>query len=131
MLIVVACVAVMLRPPPLPSRAAFYRALAQVQGGMSQADVRRLLGPPDDVLLSDDLRNHVPEGSFAWCYGTDGHQTLPTLTRIEFHGGKVGGYPGRYWPPPSLDVIGEAELRATMRQIYRSPESPCADFTAR
>jgi hypothetical protein len=32
---------------------------------MSPAEVRRLLGPPDDILLSDDSRNHVPEGSFA------------------------------------------------------------------
>jgi len=91
-------------------RAAFARALAHVHPGMTAAQVRKVLGPPDDVRTE-----HDPGGISAtrtteiWRYGTSGHLTFATLGTVHLMAdGKVQyvfggrGQPPRGFPEPEL-----------------------------
>ena len=93
--------------------------MARVGDGLSQNEVKRLLGPPDDVWPPNDSENYVMAGDTAWCYGTNGHHTLPTLGYVMFRDWKVLYAHGGYGEPPSSRIIGEDELVASMRRLYR------------
>jgi len=105
--------------PARESRVAFCRAMAKVQDGWSKVQVRELLGQPDDVWPGNDSR--VMYGDVVWCYGTNGHHTLPTLGHVRFQKGKVSEIVGGWGDPPSPEVICEVELVDALRQIYRPP----------
>lgn len=94
--------------------------MTQVQVDWAEGNVKALLGQPDDFWPPNDSRQYVMAGDSAWCYGTNGHHTLPTLGYIVFRRGKVlytvgGG------EPPSTKVVGESELVDALRRMYRPP----------
>jgi hypothetical protein len=103
----------------LPNRAEFVRSLSRVKENWTQDQVRRSLGPPEDIWPANDSSRYVRYGYEVWCYGTSGHHTLPTLGRVEFSEGKVTYVIGGQGNPPSKAVIGEEELRDAMRRMYR------------
>jgi|GEM_PF-2062813 len=104
--------------PARESRAAFCHAMAKVQYGWSKEQVSQLLGSPDDIWSRNEPSPEQIFGDEAWCYGTNGHYTLPTLGYIVFRNEKVEYMAGSQGTPPSPNVIGEDELVQTMRRIY-------------
>ncbi len=106
--------------PARESRAAFYHAMDKVQIGWSEAQVRDILGPPDDVLPSYNSIDRE-YGYGTWYYGTNGHNTLATLGSVEFQAGKVEYVVGSHGDPPSSELISDAELVEAMRRMYRPP----------
>src|SRR5438132_14346529 len=60
------------------SRKEFAEKMAQVKEGMPEAEVRALLGTPDDVRTCDELRGTTARTRSIWCYGTNGHLTYLT-----------------------------------------------------
>jgi hypothetical protein len=113
--------------PARASRAAFAQAMSQVRDDWTKEQVLKLLGKPDDIWPPNDSSNYVMAGDEAWCYGTNGHHTLPTLGRVTFRRGKVlqavGGEPA----PPAPSVIGESELVKHMRAMHRPERSRFSD----
>jgi hypothetical protein len=105
--------------PARQSRATFAHAMAQVKDYWTMAQVKRLLGPPDDVWPPNDAPQYVMAGDEAWCYGTNGHHTMPTLGYVMFREGKVLYANGGGGKPPSPKVITETELVDAMRRMYR------------
>lgn len=100
------------------SRAEFREAAKLVKDNFSKREVEKILGKPDDIWPSNDSLRYVNmDGGEIWCYGTNGHHTLPTLGSITFKNGRVllGGPTG---PPPPTSVISESELRTALRQIH-------------
>jgi hypothetical protein len=86
------------------SRQQFAKAMDQVKEGMTPAEVRSLLGPPDDIMDQKGI----------WRYGTSGHLTVATLGEVYFDP------QWRVWhvigkgKPLSATVIREAELRRVL-----------------
>ncbi len=106
--------------PPV-SRAEFAKQIKRVIVGMSADEVRALLGAPDDVRTPDDFGNQS-FGDFKelWNYGTDGHNTFPTLGRVWFdEKGKVRHIFGAEAAPPANGLIDETRLREVLRMIDR------------
>ena len=122
---------------PYTSRLDFANRLQKVQRILNnseddhdpRAEIEALIGKPDDIwTVKDDPRfSQLHE---IWCYGSNGHHTLPTLGRILLS--KESGY--RQWVigatnqdpdnpnlPPKTSLIGEEELTASMRKIFREP----------
>ena len=103
------------------SRKEFSAAMQKIDrgDGWSKAKVRDLMGQPDDVWISSDPKQYIsmPDGE-VWCYGTNGHHTLPTLGSVSFRGDKVlfANY-SRHSPSPA--VIPEEELRKDLRAIHK------------
>jgi hypothetical protein len=132
--------------PALRSRMEFGHAMAKIERGSSMDYVKMLLGAPEDVWPGDDSRAYIPiPGDVAWCYGTNGHHTMPTLGLVMFREGTVlyatgmGGHPplvtdgkGHQFmtnglgEPPAESLIGESELRTALRAMYRitDPSDP-------
>lgn len=101
------------------SRAEFRAAASLVKDDYTRAQVRAILGPPDDIWPSTDSHRYINlEGGEVWAYGTNGHHTFPTLGSITFRHGKVL-IGGPWGSPPSPTVISESELRTAMRAIHR------------
>lgn len=72
------------------------------------------LGQPDDVILPSEPDAYGE----TWCYGTNGHRTIPTLGSVTFKDDKLIDF--RYSPkPPHPTIIAEAELRTALRKMYR------------
>ena len=97
------------------------------EGQWTKTKIRALLGQPDDIWISTDPKKYInmPDGE-VWCYGTNGHHTLPTLGSVTFRGDKV--LFANYSPkPPSPSLISEEELRRSMRQIHRFSSREGAD----
>jgi WD40 repeat protein len=86
--------------------------------GMSLAQVRALLGDPDDVITPADDR-YLQAGEQIWCYGTDGHGTLPTLGKVCFRSGQATWVQGGQGSPPRRGLFHEPELRRLLRLIDR------------
>ncbi len=108
--------------PARASRSAFAHALSTCKVDMSAAEVRKLLGPPDDIWPVNDSRFYNPGMTDErWCYGTNGHHTMPTLGAVFIRDGKLADSWGR-GESPSASVITEAELVEGMRKLYVSPE---------
>ena len=104
--------------PARSSRLAFWKAMKEIRVDYStEAKVKRLLGPPDDIWPPNDSSKYVTYGDAAWCYGTNGHHTFPTLGLVMFRGGKVLYKIGAEDSPPPEEVIGEEELKQALRQL--------------
>ncbi len=106
-------------------RADFVQRMARITEGTPVAEVRRLLGEPDDVRDEtdpDDIsRFGVKE---IWAYGTDGPRTFPTLGRIFVAGDDtVKLIVGGTGSPPSPDFISEKDLRRLLGLIAAVPDS--------
>lgn len=135
-------------PPPASSappamrttavdRAAFQRALAKVQPGMTAAQVIALVGRPDDIRTERD-----PDGLAAartvevWRWGTDGHLGFGTLGTVHLQTDHTVQYVfGGAGAPPPATVIDEATLRDTLRALdrvpsYQEPADPRATIAA-
>ena len=96
------------------SRAEFRHAIAKIDEGWTKKQVKDLLGKPDDILTFNAQKDDE-----IWCYGTNGHGTLPTLGIVPIDFGKVSFPLGFYSREviPDVRVIREDEMRATMRKI--------------
>ena len=113
---------------PLPDRWQFAAAMAQLAEGDRYERVLELLGPPDDIV---DARSRGDDGRgvVQWCYGTDGHGTLPTLGQVHIDARGVvvernGAEPCRL--PRGL--LTEHRLRQLLRCAMRTtPRWPEAD----
>ncbi|MGV3618993.1 MAG: hypothetical protein ACO1SV_27010 [Fimbriimonas sp.] len=111
--------AIMLLRSPVADRADFNQAMGLVKEGMSPAQVQKLLGPPEDVWTEKDSGLYVEPRETIWCYGSDGHLSLPTLGRVWFRYGKVDRRNG---PNPGVaNLPPEAELRTLLRTIHFPP----------
>jgi hypothetical protein len=85
--------------------------------------VRKVLGPPDSVRKPvDSTRAIGQENSEAWCYGTNWPHKMATLGEVWFRNGSVTSVTGGSGEPPSPNVIGEAELLASLRTMSRSAD---------
>lgn len=67
---------------PLRNRREFITALNKIQEGMPEAEVRKLLGPPDDIRTHDDGEISWVNTREVWRYGTSGHLTTATLGEV-------------------------------------------------
>jgi hypothetical protein len=116
----------------LRSRQQFAQAMNKIKKPISAAEIRALLGAPDDTWGEGD-RNHCSRGQKAiWRYGTSGHTSLATLAEVwidhQGHGLAVFGY----GTPPAEDVIAEKELRRLLPILDAvSPYSAGADYNPR
>lgn len=105
------------------TRAEFVKAIAQVNEGMTEAEVLALLGKPDDI------RTHRDPGGISttrtkeiWRYGTDGHLTFATLGCVYIDkAGKAQYVYGGRGSPPDEKALGEKELRQLLRIIDKAP----------
>jgi hypothetical protein len=81
--------------------------------------VKELLGPPDDVLVNDPEPYSI-QANTAWCYGTEGHLTFPTLVKVSFEDGKVVH---DYWnyvnEPFDESLLPDSKLLPLLRFIDR------------
>ncbi|WP_088255885.1 hypothetical protein [Fimbriiglobus ruber] len=105
------------------TRHEFARAMAKIKEGMTEKEVRAILGKPDDIQTQADLGGIW--GTWTreiWGYGTNGHMTFPTLGCVHIgRGGKVESILGSSGKPPSPDVLPEGELRPLLCLIDRAP----------
>ena len=112
---------------PWHNRASFNAAMAKVQEGMSPAQVRTILGPPDDVWTpADKPRRYVADGDTVWCYGSEGHLSLPVLGNIHFYRGRALV---PHWDKPIPNLPPESVLVAQLRAMDESPH-PSYKFDA-
>jgi len=95
------------------SRAEFARAMAEVREGTPEADVRRLLGEPDDVRTETDPGGIAAEGvKEVWRYGTAAHLGCATLGVVYMgDDGTVQWLFGNSGTPPDPALFDETELR--------------------
>jgi hypothetical protein len=113
--------------PARHDRVAFNTALKQVGDGWThervwtKAEVKALLGPPDDLWKSPDPAAYVSADGEVWCYGSKTHLAFPTMGRVAFKGDLVTEVIGNRGEPPAPSVIGDEELFANMRAIDRGP----------
>jgi hypothetical protein len=134
-LIFIECVATfvffVLMPQPLigaaenlRDRHAFAEAMAKVKEGMPEAEVKALLGAPDDLRTEEDpggLGEWIGTKE-VWRYGTEGHLTCATLgvVYIDEHG-MARRATGRSGDPPPRGMFEEAHLRKLLQVIHQSP----------
>jgi hypothetical protein len=117
------------RPPSrFRDRHEFAKLLSSIKRGMTDADVIRILGKPDDVRRPDEMQLWVGNSNEVWCFGADEHHlSFPTLGGIYFDSARgrkivteaVGGKGTP--PPPSL--FAEEELRKLLSMLAQRPES--------
>ena len=101
-----------------PTRAQFVAALAKVEEGMGADEVTGLLGKPDDLITQADPTGDDDDPTAeVWCYGTDGHLTLPTLGKVWMSHGKVQRVLGTNGTPPDALMFAEPELRKLLLAI--------------
>jgi hypothetical protein len=100
----------------VPDRRAFVARMATIHEGDPHERVERLLGRPDDVRKAPDPVPYPTDE--IWCYGGDGHLSLPTLGEVCFRNGRVEWTAGGSGVPPSPAVISETELRSGLRYLY-------------
>lgn len=94
------------------TRAQFADAMHKVKIGMTADEVTNLLGKPDDVQKVPDRYEME-----YWNYGTDGHDTLPTLGSVLISEGAVDAIMGGDGTPPDPSVLDEKELRKLLHVI--------------
>ena len=116
-LVLLTCCLASAQVPARSSRIAFRDAMRRIPQDATEATVKNLLGPPDDIWPPNDSRNFVGFGDTGWCYGTNGHHTFPTLGYVVFRNGKVNYAIGGSYDPPTMTVIGETELEDGLRQL--------------
>src|SRR5438128_1685400 len=106
---------------PPRTRQAFAQAMQGIEEGMSEREVTRLLGEPDDIRTEGEVPN--PAHVFKiLCYGTEGHMTFPTRGQVYLnHVNKVVYRSGNEGTPPPASLIDETELQALLRLLDASP----------
>jgi hypothetical protein len=102
-------------------RREFAEKMAKVKEGDTKETVKSLLGEPEDIWRPPVI--HPLSGDEQWCYGSDGHLSLPTLGIVVFKKGLVSWATGRLDHPPSPSVITEEKLRSGIRFIYSGPRA--------
>lgn len=104
-------------------RTRFVEAIQQVQDQFSDspstmAEVRTILGEPDDILLEEDDSSWP--GHVTWCYGTSRHLSLPTLGTVLFNeSGKTRWIKGAQSLALNANLPPEARLRELLQLIDR------------
>jgi len=96
-------------------------ALATITPGMTDTEVKRRLGPPDDVRTEADPGGITASRTVEiWRYGTRGHNQLATLGAIHFMANKTVQYVfgGRGRP---FIAMPELELRALLETLDAVP----------
>ena len=106
---------------PSRDRREFALALSRVRPGTAEAEVRALLGAPDDVRTERDPGGISAARTVAvWRYGTNGHLTFGTLGTVHLQAdGRVQYVFGGGGPVAS--DLEEAELRRLMRLLDAVP----------
>jgi hypothetical protein len=104
-------------------RQQFARAMAGVKPKMTAEQVRKILGPADDVRDQSDPGGIATTGTERiLCYGTRGHLTFPTLGQVYLdQRGRVQYLFGNRGSPPDPKLIAEPELRRLLRLVDRAP----------
>lgn len=103
-----------------PDRRLFADKIAKVQDGDTKQQVEELLGKPQDFQHAPDPVPYPTDE--IWCYGSEGHLSLPTLGQVCFREGHVIWVAGGHDTPPGTSVITEEDLRAGMRFMHPGPE---------
>jgi hypothetical protein len=106
---------------PQISREEFCRRLGKIEEGTTKPKVLAILGKPDDVWTVKDPRIYCWKGE-VWCYGTNGHLTLPTLGTVRFEDGKVQYKAHNGSKPKAASLFTERESREHLRFMYRPPD---------
>jgi len=101
----------------LPDRKAFCQALGRVKVGMSKWQVEHLVGKPDDLWTDADPDEYCSYKQLVWCYGSDGHLSMPTLGRITFSGSRVLRVMGTSLPD-HLTEVPEPDLRRILSAMW-------------
>jgi hypothetical protein len=90
----------------------FAKLVSLIKEGMTDGEVMRILGKPDDIRAGDEVNYNASE---EWCYGTEGHMSFPTLGTVCFE--RLSGrksvlfvFGGKSTPPPR-SLFTEGELR--------------------
>lgn len=114
-------------------RTAFARRIARVHSGMSHADVRAILGPPDDTLDRLDPQLTPPHiVTEVWSYGAAHHGDVASLGSVAFTArGTVfitRGGEGRPLAPAS---VSEARLRELFALLAALPGLRGDDYDPR
>jgi hypothetical protein len=91
---------------------------------MTQTEVRRILGKPDDLRTGKDVRGGPNDSSEEWCFGTDGHLTFPSLGTIWFEGKEVVLVAGGTGTPPPRSLFNEEELRDILAMLGHDGQPP-------
>jgi hypothetical protein len=95
----------------LRSRQEFAQKMDKIKEDMSMAEVRALLGPPDDIQDDRDPGN-VFDQCQIWRYGTSGHLTTATLGAVGFdRDGRVTYEVFGTGKPKAEGLFTEQELR--------------------
>lgn len=106
---------------PPRDRREFAQALSRVRPGMAEAEVRALLGAPDDVRTERDPGGISAARTVAvWRYGTNGHLTFGTLGTVHLQADGRVQYAFGGGTPVASD-LEEAELRRLMRLLDAVP----------
>lgn len=101
-------------------RADFRRASGKIKDSWTKSQVEQVLGKPDDVWPANDDRKYVQAGDEVWCYGSNGHHTLPTLGKVTFRNGRVISWPrSRPNPHKALKSIREQDVRKYLRLMHK------------
>lgn len=120
----VACLLALLVVETNMDRADFYAALNRVKEDMSPADVKMILGEPDDIWPHHELGGLVADSM--WAYGSDGHLGFPTLGHVYFKDERVWLF--RPNEEPFRQLVPEERLRGMMRLLgERHPTSRTHD----
>jgi hypothetical protein len=107
---------------PPRDRRAFAREMGKIKEGMPQAEVIKILGPPDDVTTKKDGEgmeiNHALE---IWRYGASGHMKPATLAQICIDVDHRVQYISGQGPPPPEGMFAEPELRRILEALSDLP----------
>lgn len=101
-----------------PTRAQFAAKLAKIKPGMTDAEVKKLLGAPDDIKTEKD-----PGGITAartveiWRYGAKGHLAFATLGAVHLQKDHTVQYVFGAKGKPYAGKVQEAELRGLLEMI--------------
>ncbi len=108
---------------PSLTRQEFAAAIRTIRSGLTGDDVRQILGEPDDIWSqADPGAVHAANTREIWCYGTNGHLTLPTLGQVHIdYEGRVRYTSGSRGRPPDPSLFEESYLRVILRKIDLTP----------
>jgi hypothetical protein len=103
-------------------RVEFAKRLSSITEGMSKDALIALIGAPDDVRNHSERgvheTNHVDE---VWCYGTNGHLTLPTLGHVYLNQLNKVQFVVGAGNPIGTELFEEKELRDVLRVLDTAP----------
>jgi hypothetical protein len=117
------------RPPSaFRDRHEFAKLLSSIKSGMTDADVIRILGKPDDIRTPLEMTCSPGDLNEAWCFGTDGGVGFPTLGTIWFESRPAGKtviiINGAEGTPPPPSLFDEGELRRLLSMLGHDGGDP-------